>query len=63
MGRGGSGINEVENMTKTRIMMREIPGDADNRSMTIAGPLLNTCSAYMLMMKRYLDVEKDAMTK
>jgi len=63
MGRGGSGINAVQNMTKTRIMMREIPGDADNRSMTIAGPLLNTCSAYMLMMKRYLDAEKDVMSR
>jgi len=63
MGRGGSGINAVQNMTKTRIMMREIPGDAENRSMTIAGPLLNTCSAYMLMMKRYLDAEKEVMTR
>eukprot|EP00445_Apocalathium_hangoei_P081947 CAMPEP_0204179780 /NCGR_PEP_ID=MMETSP0361-20130328/50443_1 /ASSEMBLY_ACC=CAM_ASM_000343 /TAXON_ID=268821 /ORGANISM="Scrippsiella Hangoei, Strain SHTV-5" /LENGTH=33 /DNA_ID= /DNA_START= /DNA_END= /DNA_ORIENTATION= len=26
--------------------------------MTIAGPLLNVCSAYMLMMKRYMDAEK-----
>lgn len=61
IGRGGAGLHEVQSITKTRIAMREIPGDADNRSMNIAGPLLNTCSAYMLMMKRYLDAEKEVM--
>jgi len=63
MGRGGSAINAVQNKTKTRIMMREILGDADNFSMTIAGPWLSTCVAYMLMMKRYLDAERDVMTQ
>jgi len=58
MGRGGVGIQEVQSTTKTRIMLREIPGDPDNRSINIAGPILNVCSAYMLMMKRYLDAEK-----
>lgn len=59
VGRGGGGIQDVQTLTKTRIALREIPGDPDNRSMNIAGPLLNTCAAYMLMMKRYLDAEKD----
>merc|ERR1711974_11074 len=58
MGRGGSGIQEVQEVTKTRILFKEIPGDPDNRSMSIAGPLLNACSSYMMMMKRYLDAER-----
>lgn len=57
IGRGGSGTKEVQNLTGTKIGIREIPGDADNRSMNIAGPLANTCVAYMMMMKRYLDSE------
>jgi len=57
IGRGGAGTKEVQNLTGTRIGIREIPDDADNRSLNIAGPLANTCAAYMLMMKRYLDAE------
>eukprot|EP00811_Abedinium_folium_P011462 NODE_20613_length_790_cov_3.907994.p1 GENE.NODE_20613_length_790_cov_3.907994~~NODE_20613_length_790_cov_3.907994.p1 ORF type:complete len:95 (-),score=24.42 NODE_20613_length_790_cov_3.907994:271-555(-) len=57
IGRGGSGTKEVQKLTGTKIGIREIPGDAANRSLNIAGPLSNTCSAYMLMMKRYLDAE------
>jgi len=59
MGRGGMGVQEVQNFTKTTIAIREIPQDPDNRSMSITGPLLNACSAYMLMMRRYLDAEKE----
>mmetsp|Transcript_84177 Transcript_84177/g.265731 ORF Transcript_84177/g.265731 Transcript_84177/m.265731 type:complete len:546 (+) Transcript_84177:202-1839(+) len=59
VGRSGTGLNEVQRETKTRIVMRPIPGDDEHRTMTIAGPLLNVCSAYMLMMKRYLDAEKE----
>lgn len=57
IGRGGSGTKEVQSLTGTKIGIREIPGDPDNRSMNIAGPLSNACAAYMLMMKRYLDSE------
>eukprot|EP00437_Effrenium_voratum_P049776 CAMPEP_0181535602 /NCGR_PEP_ID=MMETSP1110-20121109/74346_1 /TAXON_ID=174948 /ORGANISM="Symbiodinium sp., Strain CCMP421" /LENGTH=314 /DNA_ID=CAMNT_0023666999 /DNA_START=191 /DNA_END=1135 /DNA_ORIENTATION=+ len=57
IGRGGSGTKEVQMLTGTKIGIREIPDDPDNRSLNIAGPLANTCAAYMLMMKRYLDSE------
>jgi len=60
IGRGGAGTKEVQNLTGTRIGIREIPEDPDNRSLNIAGPLANTCAAYMLMMKRYLDAEAAA---
>jgi len=58
IGRGGAGTKEVQSLTGTKIGIREITGDPDNRSMNIAGPLTNTCAAYMLMMKRYLDSEQ-----
>eukprot|EP00434_Breviolum_minutum_P038507 symbB.v1.2.034159.t1/scaffold4292.1/size81749/2 len=48
---------EVQMLTGTKIGIREIPDDPENRSLNIAGPLANTCAAYMLMMKRYLDSE------
>lgn len=57
IGRGGSGTKEVQMLTGTKIGIREIPDDPDNRSLNIAGPLSNTCAAYMLMMRRYLDAE------
>mmetsp|Transcript_56116 Transcript_56116/g.158149 ORF Transcript_56116/g.158149 Transcript_56116/m.158149 type:complete len:105 (+) Transcript_56116:339-653(+) len=57
IGRGGNGTKDVQNTTTTKISIREIPGDPDNRSLNIAGPLSNTCAAYMLMMKRYLEAE------
>lgn len=60
IGRGGAGTKEVQQLTGTKIGIREIPGDPDNRSMNIAGPLASTCAAYMLMMKRYLDAEAQA---
>lgn len=60
IGRGGSGTKEVQQLTGTKIGIREIPEDPDNRSMNIAGPLPNACAAYMLMMKRYLDSEAQA---
>jgi len=60
IGRGGAGTKEVQMQTGTKIGIREIPGDEENRSMNIAGPLANTCAAYMLMMKRYLDAEAAA---
>jgi len=60
IGRGGSGTKEIQGMTNTKIGIREIPGDPENRAMNIAGPLASTCAAYMLMMKRYLDAEAQA---
>lgn len=57
IGRGGQGTKEVQALTGTKIGIRDIPGDPENRSLNIAGPLTNTCAAYMLMMKRYLDSE------
>jgi len=58
IGRSGSGTKEVQNATGTQISIRERPDDPDNRTLNITGPLSNTCAAYMLMMKRYLDAEK-----
>merc|ERR1719316_55895 len=60
IGRGGQGTKEVQTQTGTKIGIRDIPGDTENRSMNITGPLPNTCAAYMLMMKRYLDAESSA---
>jgi len=60
IGRGGAGTREVQNSTNTKISIREIPEDPENRSLNITGPLPNTCAAYMLMMKRYLDAEAQA---
>lgn len=60
IGRSGAGTKEVQMLTGTKISIREIPDDPENRSLNIAGPLSNTCAAYMLMMKRYLDAEAQA---
>merc|ERR1712060_840139 len=57
IGKGGQGFKEIQALTGVKINMGEIPDDPDNRSLNIAGPLANTCTAYMLMMKRYLDAE------
>mmetsp|Transcript_9201 Transcript_9201/g.15063 ORF Transcript_9201/g.15063 Transcript_9201/m.15063 type:complete len:377 (-) Transcript_9201:17-1147(-) len=59
IGRGGAGTKEIQAMTGTKIGIRELPGDPENRSLNIAGPLASTCAAYMMMMKRYLDAEHD----
>lgn len=59
IGRGGSNMKEVQSSTGTKITIREMPDDPENRTMNIAGPLASTCAAYMLMMKRYLEVESD----
>lgn len=61
IGRGGSGTKEVQSQTNTKISIREIPGDPENRTLNIVGPLSNSCAAYMLMMKRYLDIEAEKM--
>lgn len=60
IGRGGSGTKEIQQRTGTKINIREITGDTENRSLNIAGPLPNTCAAYMMMMQRYLDAEAAA---
>jgi transcription antitermination factor NusA-like protein len=60
IGRGGSGTKEIQQRTGTKINIREISGDTENRSLNIAGPLPNTCAAYMMMMQRYLDAEASA---
>lgn len=59
VGRGGSGINRVMSVTKTRISMKESKENDENHNMHIVGPLLGTCSAYMMMMQRYLEVERE----
>lgn len=61
IGRGGSGTKEVQHTTGTKIGIREIPGDPENRTLNISGPLSNACAAYMLMMKRFLDAEAHAL--
>lgn len=57
IGKGGSGTKEVQNLTGTKISIRENSSDEQNRTLNITGPLANTCTAYMLMMKRYIDAE------
>jgi len=57
IGRAGSGTKEIQGITGTKIGIREVPDDPEFRSLNIVGPLGNACAAYMLMMKRYLDVE------
>lgn len=57
IGKSGVGTKEVQSLTDTKIAIREIPGDSDNRALNISGPLTNSCAAFMLMMKRYLDAE------
>lgn len=63
IGKGGSGTKEVQNLTGTKISIRENSGDEQNRTLNITGPLANTCTAYMLMMKRYLDAEQAETSK
>lgn len=58
IGRGGSGTKEVQAATSTKIAIRDLPNDPENRQLHIAGPLTHVCAAYMLMMKRYLEVEQ-----
>lgn len=60
IGRGGTGTKNVQMMTGTKIGIRKIPGDSEHRSLNINGPLANVCAAYMMMMKRYLDVEAES---
>mmetsp|Transcript_90792 Transcript_90792/g.189810 ORF Transcript_90792/g.189810 Transcript_90792/m.189810 type:complete len:335 (-) Transcript_90792:269-1273(-) len=60
IGRGGAGTREIQALTGANIGIRDIEDDADNRALHIFGPLPATCAAYMLMMKRYLDVEQSA---
>jgi len=56
LGRGGCRVKEVMRITGTRVHLQEIP-DSDSNSMSIDGPLANVMSAYMLMMRGYLDAE------
>ena len=58
IGKGGSGLREVQTTTKTKVAIRDVAGDADSQSLNIAGPLLNATSAYMMLMKRYSDISK-----
>merc|ERR1719433_1800873 len=55
LNKGGS----VQEMTNTKIT---IPGKPEEttRVMSIEGPLLNVCAAYMLMMVRYIEVETES---
>jgi len=48
----------VMKSTNTKI---QIPGDsnASVRMMSIEGPLFNVCAAYMIMMRRYIEVERE----
>jgi len=62
IGRGGSGVKQVESRTGCKITIRDIPDDPGSKTMSITGPLSNTCAAYMLMMGRYIDAEEQAWT-
>lgn len=60
IGRGGNGTKEVQARTGCEIRIRPCENDEESRTLQINGPLANTCAAYMLMMKRYLDAEAQA---
>lgn len=59
IGRGGVVTREVEARTGAKVAIREMP-DGECRNMTITGPMQSAVAAYMLMMKRYLEVEAEA---
>merc|ERR1711865_575552 len=58
-GPDGSKFKEVEAPTGVRI---SLPGNGNDatRMLSIEGPLLRVCAAYMLMMKRYIECEQEA---
>mmetsp|Transcript_65776 Transcript_65776/g.106050 ORF Transcript_65776/g.106050 Transcript_65776/m.106050 type:complete len:146 (-) Transcript_65776:207-644(-) len=49
---------QVMGSTSTKISFQGDPNSAA-RIMSIQGPIFNICAAYMLMMRRYLEVERD----
>merc|ERR1740121_303031 len=58
LGRGGCVTGEVQALTGTRVSIPGGPNDV-TRTMSIEGPLLNCCAAYVLMMRRYVEVEAE----
>jgi len=62
IGRGGSGVKQVESRTGCKITIRDIPDDPGSKTMSITGPLASTCAAYMMMMGRYIEAEQQAWT-
>merc|ERR1740117_329600 len=57
LGNGGRIANEVRDRTGARIDIPNNSNDPDNRAMSITGPLFSTVSAYIMMMKQYLEIE------
>mmetsp|Transcript_98471 Transcript_98471/g.306351 ORF Transcript_98471/g.306351 Transcript_98471/m.306351 type:complete len:159 (-) Transcript_98471:66-542(-) len=49
---------QVMNSTGTKVSFHG-EATATARMMSIEGPLLNVCASYMLMMRRYLEVERE----
>eukprot|EP00927_Polykrikos_kofoidii_P050366 TRINITY_DN44283_c0_g1_i1.p1 TRINITY_DN44283_c0_g1~~TRINITY_DN44283_c0_g1_i1.p1 ORF type:complete len:168 (+),score=36.24 TRINITY_DN44283_c0_g1_i1:63-506(+) len=53
-----SAMEEVQRFTAARIRLGGNPSEA-TRIVTIEGPLLNVCAAYLLLMVRYCEAERE----
>merc|ERR1719188_1124073 len=58
MGNGGSAARQVMSTSGTQIAVKAGANPA-SRIMSIEGQLFNICAAYMLMMRRYIEVERE----
>mmetsp|Transcript_1664 Transcript_1664/g.1885 ORF Transcript_1664/g.1885 Transcript_1664/m.1885 type:complete len:156 (-) Transcript_1664:3-470(-) len=57
---GGMQRKSIQVMDKTRTTITfHSESNSSTRMMSIEGPLLNVCASYMLMMRRYLEVERE----
>merc|ERR1740129_552244 len=58
LGHGGAVAKEVRDMTGARIDIPPSATDFENRAMSITGPLMSVVSAYVLMMRQYVETER-----
>jgi len=54
IGKGGCGTKEINNQTGAKVTLKN---EDPNTTVTIEGSLNSTLCAYMLVMKRYLELE------
>eukprot|EP00397_Hematodinium_sp_SG-2012_P006861 GEMP01006898.1.p1 GENE.GEMP01006898.1~~GEMP01006898.1.p1 ORF type:complete len:343 (-),score=68.63 GEMP01006898.1:2540-3568(-) len=60
IGKGGCGTKEITTQTGAKVTLRE---DEPNTTVTIEGSLNSVLCAYMLVMKRYLELEQQTTSK
>jgi len=60
IGKGGSGTKEIYAQTGAKITLKD---DDPNTTVTLEGSMYSVVSAYMLMMKRYLELEVQTSAK